>query len=117
MIDAAMVVSDALNAAGLGAPSFMEVPADRPDAFFLVTQTGGSWTEGVIESADVDIDAWAATRREAAALSDGAQKVVMALPERDPKVFHSEVVTTYYDPDLDSGAPRHVSSVRINFCR
>lgn len=104
-MDAAMTVSDYLNSTGLGATSYLSVPADRGGSFLVVEQTGGSRDGRFGVAAYVDVDCWAPTRSEAAALADAVSQALLSMPDHVENVFGTEITSTYSNPDLRSAPP------------
>lgn len=110
-MDAARIAVDFLNASGLGATAYYDVPSDRPESFVVVEQTGGSRSELVARTLAVDADCWAATRRGAALLADAVADALERMPDELDNVFWVSVSSVYSNPDLDSGTPRYTVSL------
>lgn len=110
-MDAARIAVDFLNASGVGATAYYDVPSDRPESFVVVEQTGGSRSELVARTLAVDADCWAATRREAALLAVAVADAMERMPDELDNVFWVSVSSVYSNPDLDSGTPRYTVSL------
>lgn len=107
-MDYALMVSDYLNASGIGIPSYLDVPPKRPDEFCVVELTGGGAEERVMRTPSVDVDCWAQTRARAAEIADEVSNELMGMPDSLPNVFGARISTVYNSPDMDSGCPRYV---------
>ena len=112
-MDAERLVSDALNAAKLGAACYTDVPEKRPATFMVAEQVGGTSGELVIKSPVVNVACWAGTRRNAALLADEVDRVALSLPDTEPNVTDAEITTRYRDDDIDTGTPRYIVGIRI----
>lgn len=112
-MDAALIVSDYLNALELGVTSYLSVPPDRPDEFIVVEQTGGSRPDRVRSLPSVDVDCWAQTRARASEISDEVAAAALAMADTLPNVFRATVTTQYNNPDPDSGQPRYTVGIDI----
>lgn len=66
-----------LNAAGLAAGAFPEVPAERPERFLTVERTGGAG-DFRMDRPTVAVQAWAPTLAEAQALMGAADRAIQA---------------------------------------
>ena len=106
-MDAAFLVVAALNAAGIGATAYPQVPGTRPASFLVVERTGGSDANRVQSTASVDVDCWADTAFNASELAGAVRDALLALPDSEPNVFHVSITSTYNNPDIDSGSPRY----------
>ena len=106
-MDAERTVVDHLNASGIGAKAYYDVPANRPASFLVVERTGGPHADLVVERPLVDVQCWADTRRGAALLADAAKDALLAMPSAVPDCFHVSVTSTYRDAALERGAPRY----------
>ena len=112
-MDAAVLVSDYLNASGVGAAAYLAVPSKRPDEFMVVEQTGGSRPDRVRSFPSVDVDCWAQTRARASELSDEVAAAALSMADALPNVFRATVTTQYNNPDPDSGQPRYTVGIDI----
>lgn len=114
-MDAARLAVDYLNASGLGAAAYYEVPETRPSSFLVVEQTGGGVSERVLHRLYVDVDCWAPTRRAAAELAERVMAALASMPDEEADVFGASVTSTYHNPDPDSGTPRFTVGTEIVF--
>lgn len=105
-MDAECAVVDHLNARGIGATAYYDVPADRPAAFVVVERTGGPRGEGQTSRPMLDLQCWAPTRREASLLASYVEAAMAAMPDEVAAVAHISVTSTFRDRDLKSGTPR-----------
>lgn len=114
-MDLSRLIVDHLNASGIGATVYHDVPRDRPASFAVVTQTGGSTEERCGWTAYADIDLWARTRRDAAALAERAASALLAMPDGVGNVFDVSITSFYDNPDLESRppAPRYTVGVEV----
>ena len=117
-MDVSMSVVDYLNASGVGATVYHAVPSDREKLlpFAVVELTGGSASNPVQRRDSVDVDCWAKTRAEAAALASSVRSALFGMPDATDNAFHIEITSTYNNPDLDSGAPRYTVGADIYSC-
>ncbi len=106
-MDAERVVVDHLNAAGVGATAYYDVPAKRPKRLVVVERTGGARGEGGTSTPMLDVQCWAPTRRDAAALAQAVEDALYGMPGAVADVAHASVTSTFRDRDLDSGTPRY----------
>lgn len=114
-MDAERKVVDYLNAAGVGATAYYDVPAKRPAAFVVVERTGGPSTDYVVHRPLMDAQCWAGSRREAAELAAAVESALRRMPSEVPGCFHASVTSTYRDVDLDSGTPRYHVVCELTF--
>ena len=105
-----------LNASGIGATAYYEVPADRPGEFLVVERTGGARSGRAIERATLDVQCWASKRPVAADMARKAALAVEHMPEALENVFGASVTSTYRDTDLESGTPRYHVVCEITTC-
>ena len=110
-MDAARIAVDFLNASGIGATAYYDVPADRPESFVVVEQTGGGRSELVARTLAIDADCWATSRREASLLADAVADALERMPDELDNVFWVSVTTVYNNPDLESDTPRYTVSL------
>ena len=110
-MDAARVAVDFLNASGVGATAYYDVPEDRPESFVVVEQTGGSRSDRVARTLAVDCDCWATSRRDASLLADAVADALERMPDELDNVFWVSVTTVYNNPDLESRTPRYTVSL------
>lgn len=113
-MDVERLVVDYLNSLNLGATAYYDVPADRPESFLVVEQTGGGLSNYVVGLPSVDVDCWAPTRREAALLAEAVAHAAIPMPERLEDVFYASVSSTYHNPDLDTRPPTERYTVGID---
>ena len=112
-MDAERECVDHLNASGVGAAAYYDVPRGRPDGppsldrFLVVERTGGPRGEGRTSRPMVDVQCWAPTRREAALLAEAVADAMCAMPAASDDVAHVSVTSTFRDTDLESGTPRY----------
>lgn len=106
-MDAERLVVDHLNASGIGAAAYYDVPSERPESFVVVERTGGARGELVVDVPRLDVQCWASTRRAAALLADGATRALLALPDVADGCFGASITSRYRDADIDSGTPRY----------
>lgn len=97
----------------VGVKAFLEVPADRPDEFITVEQTGSS--EGRVSRVSLAVQAWAKTRKRAREIAEAAAAAAYDLDELD-NVFSPEVDSIYRFPDPDSRAARYQLGVVVRVC-
>ena len=93
--------------------TFLEVPADKPEEFLSVEQTGGG--RSFLEPAQLDVACWAKTRKRAKAISRLVQSVIPDLDD-ETNLFHPTVENVYRMNDPDSGKPRYVVSIQVWVC-
>ena len=105
-MDAERACVDHLNASGVGAKAYYDVPADRPGSFVVVERTGGPRGEGRTSRPMLDLQCWAPTRREASLLASSVEAAMAAMPDEASSVAHVSVTSTFRDRDLESGLPR-----------
>lgn len=110
-MDAARVAVDFLNASGVGATAYYDVPEERPESFVVVEQTGGGRSDLVARRLAVDADCWATSRRDAALLADSVADALERMPDELENVFWVNVSSVYDNPDLESGTPRYTVSL------
>ena len=108
-----MMVSDYLNASGIGVPSYLEVPPDRPREFLVVELTGMGGENAVVRTPSVDVDCWAQTRARAAEIADGVVDAAFSMPVDMDNVFHVSITSCYNNPDLESDTSRYTVGVSI----
>ena len=96
-----------LNARGVGATVYYDVPAKRPAAFVVVERTGGGRSDIVVDSPTLDVQCWAQSRESAAELADDVTSALGAMASVVPECFHVSVAATFRDRDLESGTPRY----------
>ncbi len=111
-MDAEAAVARSLMQA-TGVKAFLEVPADRPDEFITVEQTGSS--EGRVSRVSLAVQAWAKTRKRAMEIAQAASAAVYDLDELD-NVFGPEVESIYRFPDPDSRMARYQLGAVIRVC-
>lgn len=116
-MDAEREVVDYLNTKGLGATAYYDVPSKRPAAFIVVERTGGADSDIVAERPMLDIQCWAATRRDAALLADAVKDALRAMPYEVDDCFYADLTSTFRDYDLESGSPRYHVVTEITFNR
>lgn len=104
-MDVSSMLAEAVEEA-TGVPAYCEVPPVRPDEFVVVERTGGPRTEKVIDSATMAVDCWSKTRGASAKLAEKVSGAIVMTPETVENVFGASIVSTYNNPDLDSGTPR-----------
>lgn len=104
-MDAEARVVDWLNASGIGATAYPDVPAARPESFVTVLRTGGGRSDLVVERPLMLAQCWAPDRPRACVLAAAVGDALRAM-EAEPDVFHVSVTSTYRDVDLESGQPR-----------
>lgn len=114
-MDAEREVVDYLNSKGLGATAYYDVPSDRPSTLIVVERTGGPREDMVAERPVLDIQCWAASRRDAALLADSVQSAVSGMPDVVENCFGASITSTFRDYDLDSGTPRYHVVAEIIF--
>ena len=106
-MDAEREVVDYLNAKGLGATAYYDVPSKRPATFIVVERTGGPRGEGETSRPMLDAQCWAATRRDAAMLAQAVEDALVDMPASVENVAHVSITSTFRDTDLESGTPRY----------
>lgn len=106
-MDAERVVVDHLNAKGLGATAYYDVPSKRPAAFVVVERTGGPRGEGETSRPMLDAQCWAASRRDAALLAQEVENALVDMTATVENVAHVSITSTFRDVDLESGTPRY----------
>lgn len=94
-------------------PTYLDVPAETPEEFLTVEQTGGGG--GFLEPAQLDVDCWADTRKRAKAIAELVQSCVIDLDD-EPNLFSPSVTNVYKMPDPDTGKPRYVVQVEVWIC-
>lgn len=110
-MDAARIAVDFLNASGVGATAYYDVPEDRPGSFVVVEQTGGSRSDRVARTLAVDADCWATSRRDASLLAESVADALERMPDELENVFWVSVSSVYNNPDLESDTPRYTVSL------
>ena len=106
-MDAERVVVDYLNASEVGATAYYDVPSKRPAAFAVVERTGGPRGEGETSRPMLDVQCWAATRRDAALLAQAVEDALADIPASVENVAHVSITSAFRDADLESGTPRY----------
>lgn len=106
-MDAERAVVDHLNASGVPATAYYDVPADRPEALVVVERTGGPRGEGPTSRPMLDLQCWASTRRDASLLASCVEAAMAAMPDEVAAVAHASITSTFRDRDLESGTPRY----------
>ena len=106
-MDAERVVVDYLNASEVGATAYYDVPAKRPAAFVVVERTGGPRGEGETSRPMLDVQCWAASRRDAALLAQAVEDALADMPASVENVAHVSITSTFRDTDLETGTPRY----------
>ena len=106
-MDAERIVVDYLKPLLGGVLPYYDVPADRPESFVVVEQTGGRVSDIVVETPTVDIQCWAVSRSTAASLAGDVLSAMRLMPDRVSNCFHASVISTFRDTDLESGTPRY----------
>lgn len=101
--------------AQVGCKAFLEVPADAPERFIVVEQTGGGGAFKEDVQLDIDCFAQANQRKAAKAL---AREVGEAVPDLDaePNVFNPRVENTYRLNDPESGRSRYIVQISLTTC-
>lgn len=113
MMNVEAAVARALRDA-TGIAAYLDVPADRPDEFLTVEQTGSS--EGyAISRISLAVQAWAKSRYRARELAYRLKAAVYGL-DSEANIFNPQVEGVYNDPDPDSGAPRYQLGVVVYVC-
>ncbi|MCD4549677.1 hypothetical protein [Schaalia sp. lx-260] len=95
-----------------GVKAYAQIPATRPPTFVTVERTGGARTH-LDDTATLAIQAWAPTRRSAAALADEVASIVMRAWEL-PQVGRVSVESVYNFPDPASACPRYQLTVVVS---
>lgn len=106
-MDAERVVVDYLNGSEVGATAYYDVPPKRPAAFMVVERTGGPRGEGETSRPMLDIQCWAASRRDAALLARAVEDALVDMPATVENVAHVSITSTFRDVDLETGTPRY----------
>lgn len=106
-MDAERVVVDHLNAVGVGATAYYDVPARRPASFVVVERVGGPRGEGGTSRPMLDLQCWAETRRKAATLAQAVEDALADIPAGVENVSGVSITSTFRDADLESGTPRY----------
>lgn len=106
-MDAEREVVDYLNSNGLGATAYYDVPSKRPATFIVVERTGGPRGEGETSRPMLDIQCWAASRRDAALLARAVEDALVDMPATVENVAHVSITSTFRDVDLETGTPRY----------
>jgi len=106
-MDAETILVDYLNGQGLGTTAYYDVPRSRPASFIVIEQTGGVRSDLVVYTPMLDIQCWAGSRKEAAALAREVVGALGSMPETVAECFHASIVSQYRDTDLESGTPRY----------
>lgn len=106
-MDAEMLVANYLNAQNLGATAYYDNPSELPSTFIVVERTGGGFEQRVTGRPMLDVQCWAESRPQAAALADSVRAVVVAMPDELPNVFGVSVTSTFRDTDLEAMRPRY----------
>ena len=106
-MDAERVVVDHLNAVGVGVTAYYDVPAGRPASFVVVERVGGPRGEGGTSRPMLDLQCWAATRRDAATLAQAVEDALADIPASVENVSGVSITSTFRDADLESGTPRY----------
>lgn len=113
-MDISLATVDYLNGSDIGTVAYHAVPANRPEEFLVVEQTGGDSGNRVQTRASIDVDCWSSTRKSAASLAGSVRAALFGMPDALENVFHVEVTTVYNNPDLDSGTPRYTVGADIH---
>ena len=106
-MDAERVVVDHLNGSEVGATAYYDVPSKRPTAFVVVERTGGPRGEGETSRPMLDLQCWAATRRDAALLAQAVEYALVDMPASVENVAHVSITSVFRDTDLETGTPRY----------
>lgn len=86
----------------LNVPVSADVPADRPEAFVTVEQTGASYSDhALLERPSLAIQSWAGTRYEAAALARRVHELMVGLRYAGGPVCHVSATGPYNFPSPD----------------
>lgn len=107
---------DYLNASGVGARAYYDVPAERPREFVTVLLTGLTTSNLVMAQPRISADCWARDRRSAHSLALSVRDAVLSMPDRLDNVFGTRVTALYRNPDPDSGSPRYTVSFELDVC-
>ena len=94
--------------------AYLDVPADRPDEFITVEQTGSAERRN-LSRVSLAVQAWASTRYRARELAYQLKEAVYSL-DSEANIFNPEVEGIYNNPDPDSGAPRYQLGVVVYIC-
>lgn len=112
-MDAERVCVDYLNGSDVGATAYYDVPNSRPTSlppprpFVVVERTGGARGEGETSRPMLDLQCWAATRRDAALLAQAVECALVDMPASVENVAHVSITSNFRDRDLESGTPRY----------
>lgn len=106
-MDIEEAIIDHLNGSGVGATAYPDVPRKRPSSFVVVERVGGPRGEGGTFAAMLDIQCWAATRRDAALLAQAVECALVDMPASVENVAHVSITSNFRDRDLESGTPRY----------
>lgn len=98
-----------------GIPTFLEKPADAPEDYVVVEQTGGGF--GLFDQVTVDVDCYAPKKSRKRARAT-AETVCAAACDLDviADVYQPEVVNVYRQNDPDTGESRYVVQVEFYVC-
>lgn len=104
----------ALVAAGRAVRVAARVPNPRPAELVLVTRTGGPEVmPGVMDGAQITVDAWAADLEDAMDIAQLARKCIHQMPGTAPVHRVVEIGGPQWLPDPTSDSPRVVFTVQI----
>lgn len=103
-IDVEAKVISYLNAAGLPAIAYADVPASRPESFITVERVGGNRDNYVFDRPMIAVQCWAESRRKAAALAYRVDDVLPGI-DQQPGVNSCRRNSLYNFPAADS--PRY----------
>lgn len=89
----------------LSDPVFGDVPSPVPQSFVTVEKTGGR-RENKISSATIAVQAWAASRADAADLCAAVEAAMEAIVA-EPEISRCALDSSYNFPDLSRKKPRY----------
>lgn len=107
--DATLLVTSYLRTQLGDVPVYTSVPGTRPAKFVRAWRTGGAPTSRVFDLAQITVECWGATQKEAADLSRQAHELTMNAASSAGIALCRRVESgsVYYDPDPATKAERY----------
>ena len=104
-MDSTALLREMLDASLYPVKAFGQVPSAHPEKFVTIERTGGK-IDAFSDAPTFAVQAWAATKAEAAALAKQAAAAIDSWPKTAPEVADATVESMYYFADPDSRIQR-----------
>ncbi len=114
MMDVECVCAERIMAA-TGITCRLDVPANRPDEFVVVSLAATSSDNRFTSRPRVTATSWAKTRRRALEIARSVEAACEAV-EEEPNVFGCTPDGTYRWDDPETGTPRYQTNINMHIC-